>query len=373
MSENKIPFVDLGAQYATIRDEVHRAMDGVIADTAFILGREVEAFEREFAAYTGFRHVVGVGNGTDAIELALRAHGLKAGDRVMVPAHTFMATAEATTRAGGAVALSDVCERSFCMSGATFERAVTSDTRFVLPVPIYGNPAGLDEVVDAARRRGIVPIVDAAQAHGATVGGKKLGQIADTATFSFYPGKNLGAYGDAGAVATNDDEVARLLRMWRNHGRASKFDHEFEATNSRMDGLQGAVLRVKLRHLEEWTEGRRTVAATYRELLADHPAVRLPEERDGARHVYHLFVVRVEDRDGLRRTLGEAGIATGIHYPLPLHRLTAYRRLGHGKGSFPVSEAICEDILSLPMYAELTRDQITAVCGHLTESSRPVR
>jgi dTDP-4-amino-4,6-dideoxygalactose transaminase len=367
---NKVPFVDLKAQYASIKDEIDSAVARVIDRTSFILGEEVAAFEAEFAEFSGFRHVVAVGNGTDAIELALRGAGLAEGDEVVAPTHTFVASTEAVTRAGGHVRLADVDRESFCMSDETLERALTERTRFALPVPIYGNPAGLDRVAARARERGVRVIADCAQAHGARLGGRPLGELVDTATFSFYPGKNLGAYGDAGAVATNDDDVARSVRMWRNHGREGKFDHRFEGVNSRMDGIQGAILRAKLPHLSAWTASRRRVASLYGEALADLPGVELPRVAGDAEHVFHLYVVRLDDRDEVRQRLRDRGVASGVHYPLPVHRYPAYAHLGHGPGSFPVAEGICERIISLPMYPEMGPAEVGHVASALRESLR---
>ncbi|MDH3285877.1 MAG: DegT/DnrJ/EryC1/StrS family aminotransferase, partial [Acidobacteriota bacterium] len=274
---------------------------------------------------------------------------------------------EAITQAGGTVRLADVSDTTFCMTAESLEAACTPATRFVIPVPIYGNPAGLPEIVDFARERGLRVVVDAAQAHGARLHGKRLGEVADVATYSFFPGKNLGAYGDAGAVTTNDDETARAVRMWRNHGREGKFDHQFEGVNSRMDGLQGAILRAKLLHLDSWCEGRRQVAAWYREALAGIEGLRLPKESDGAEHVYHLYVVRASGRDGLRGPLKERGVASGVHYPDPVHLTAAYAHLGHGRGAFPASEEICDTVLSLPIYPELRRDQVDRVADALRD------
>ena len=363
----KIPFVDLKAQYRSIRGEIDAAIARVIENTSFILGGEVEAFEKDFAAYTGFRHVVGVANGTDAIHLAFRAIGLRHGDEVVAPAHTFIATTESVTQVGATLRLADVSETTFCMTARTLEAAIRPSTKMVVHVPIYGNPAGMDGVIDVARRHGLPLLVDSAQAHGATIDGKRLGDLVDLATYSFFPGKNLGAYGDAGAVATNDSEVARRLRMWRNHGREGKFDHEFEAVNSRLDALQAAILRAKLPHLESWCTKRRAVAAMYREALKDIPGIRLPEETAGASHVYHLYVVRVADRDKVGKAVGQLGIATGVHYPAPIHRLKAYEYMNLGPGSFPAAEAICAHILSLPMYPEMGREEVDAVASALRQ------
>ena len=365
-----VPFADLRLQYESIRHEIDAAIARVIETSAFIMGPDVEAFEREFAEYSGFRHVVGVANGTDAIHLALRAMDLEQGFEAVVPAHTFMATAEGVTQAGGHVRLSDVDPVTLCMSAGTLERAATPRTRVVLPVPIFGNPAGLVATLETARGLGHRVLVDAAQAHGIRVGGRTLGALADTATYSFYPGKNLGAYGDAGAVATNDDAVADAVRKWRNHGRLGKFDHQFEAVNSRLDTIQAAILRAKLPHLDRWTEGRRRVAAAYRSALSGLPGVELPVEETGTEPVYHVYVVRIADRDRVRAELENEGIGTGIHYPAPLHRLPAYAHLGLGEGAFPVAEAACRSILSLPMFPEMTDRDVAAVADALRRAVR---
>jgi dTDP-4-amino-4,6-dideoxygalactose transaminase len=365
VTSRRIPFLDLKAQYQSIREEIDAAVARVIESATFIMGPEVEAFEREFAAYTGFKHVIGVANGTDALVLAMRAMGLERGFEAVAPAHTFMATTEAVTQAGGRPRLCDVDDSTFCMTAASLERALTPATQLVLPVPIYGNPAGLDDVLDFTRRRGIATIVDCAQGHGARLHGRRLGEMADVASYSFFPGKNLGAYGDAGAVATNDDALASKVRMWRNHGREGKFDHQFEGVNSRLDALHAAILRAKLPHLNAWSEGRRRVAGQYGKLLAGVPGLRLPEETAGAEHVYHLYVVRVADRDRVRTVLEGRGVATGVHYPLPVHLLPAYAHLGLGRGSFPSAEAICDTIVSLPMYPEMTAEDVVYVAETL--------
>lgn len=370
VDEKRVPFADLHLQYRSMREEIDEAIARVIRTSAYIMGPDVEAFEREFAEHSGFRQVVGVANGTDAIHLALRALGLPAGFEAIVPTHTFMATAEGVTQAGGRVKLCDVDPESLCMSARSLERAATSASRVAIPVPIYGNPAGLDETIETARRLGLRVLVDAAQAHGARLGGRRLGELCDLATYSFYPGKNLGAYGDAGAIATNDDELATTLRMWRNHGRAGKFDHEFEAVNSRLDTMQAAILRAKLRHLDEWTAGRRRVAAEYRDALSGIPGVELPREAPGAECVYHVYVIRVPDRDRVRAELEAAGIATGIHYPSPLHLLPAYRHLGAARGDFPHAEAACDSILSLPMFPEMTGRDVARVAEALRRAVR---
>ena len=366
-TSRRVPFLDLGAQYRSIRPEIDAAVRRVIESAAFILGPEVDAFEQEFAAFTGFKHVIGVANGTDALVLAMRANGIERGFEALAPTHTFMATAEAITAAGGALRLCDVDETTFCMSAETLERALTPATRVVVPVMLYGNPAGLDDIMELARVRGIAAIVDCAQAHGARLHGRQLGEIADTACYSFFPGKNLGAYGDAGAVATNDTDLAEKVRMLRNHGRQGKFDHQFEGANSRLDALQAAVLRAKLPHLSAWSVERRRVARLYRELLSGVQGLRLPRETDGAEHVYHLYVVRIADRDRVRASLEKQGVATGVHYPLPVHLLAAYTHLGLPRGTFPTAERICGTIVSLPVYPEMTDDDVHYVAQSLRE------
>jgi len=359
-----VPFVDLQAQYRAIKPEVDEAIRRVLDASAFILGPEVEEFERAFAAYVGAEFCVGVANGTDAIQLALAACGVGAGDEVIVPANTFFATAEAVSTAGATPVFVDCDPETSNLDAGSVERAVTPRTRAIIPVHLYGRAADLDPVADIAARRGLVVIEDAAQAHGALYKGRRVGTLGRAGCFSFYPGKNLGAYGEGGAVVTNDAEVARRLRLLRDHGSPRKYRHEIVGYNSRLEAIQAAVLGVKLCHLDAWNERRRAHAARYRELLAPLEgagALRLPAEAPAGGHVYHLFVVESGARDELQKRLSEAGVQTGIHYPVPVHLQPAYAALGHREGDFPEAERQARRVLSLPMYAELADSQLARV------------
>lgn len=359
-----VPFVDLQAQYRSIKSEVDAAIQRVLDTSAFILGREVEAFERAFAEYVGAEFCVGVSNGTAAIQLALTACGVGAGDEVIVPANTFFATAEAVSTANATPVFVD-CDADSCnIDASKIEAAVTPRTRAVLPVHLYGQPADLDAVFEVAERHNLIVVEDAAQAHGARYKGKRTGPLGRAGCFSFYPGKNLGAYGEGGAVVTNDREVARRVRLLRDHGSEQKYRHEIVGYNFRLEGIQGAVLNVKLKHLDRWNELRREHAARYRELLAPHVdagSLALQNEMPYAESVYHLFVIQAEARDSLQRFLSSAGVQTGIHYPVPVHLQPAYAPLGHKEGDFPVAESQARRLLSLPMFAELTERQVKYV------------
>ena len=359
-----VPFVDLQAQYRAIKPEIDEAIRRVLDTSAFILGREVEAFERAFAGYVGAEFCVGVNSGTAAIQLAVTACGVRPGDEVIVPANTFFATAEAVSTAGAVPVFVDCDADSSNIAAGQIERAVTPRTRAVIPVHLYGRPADLDPVFAIAARHNLAVIEDAAQAHGARYRGRRVGALGRAGCFSFYPGKNLGAYGEGGAVVTNDPEVARRVRMLRDHGSEQKYRHELIGYNFRLEGIQGAVLGVKLKYLDAWNDARRRHAARYRELLAPLEAagaLTLPRETTGAEHVYHLFVVQTEARDELQRHLTEAGVQTGIHYPVPVHLQPAYAALGHREGDFPESERQARRVLSLPMFAELTDGQLARV------------
>jgi dTDP-4-amino-4,6-dideoxygalactose transaminase len=362
-----VPFVDLQAQYRSIKAEVDAAVQRVLDTSAFILGREVEAFERAFAKYVGARECVGVSNGTAAIQLALQACGVGAGDEVVVPANTFFATAEAVSTAGATPVFVDCDPVTYNIDASRIEAVITPRTRALLPVHLYGQPADLDAVFEVAERHNLFVIEDAAQAHGARYKGRRVGSLARAGCFSFYPGKNLGAYGEGGAVVTDDAEVARRLRMLRDHGSEQKYRHEIVGYNFRLEGIQGAVLGVKLKHLDEWNALRRRHAARYRELLsplAASGALALPSEADYAEHVYHLFVIQTAARDALQRFLSAAGVQTGIHYPVPVHLQPAYAAHGHREGDFPNAESQSRRVLSLPMFAELTEHQI----GYVTHA-----
>ncbi len=365
-----VPFVDLQAQYLSIKAEVDAAVQRVLDTSAFILGREVEAFERAFAEYVDAAECVGVSNGTAAIQLALQACGVGAGDEVIVPANTFFATAEAVSTAGATPVFVDCDPVTSNIDAGKIEAAVTPRTRAVIPVHLYGQPADLDAVFEVANRHDLLVVEDAAQAHGARYKGRRVGPLARAGCFSFYPGKNLGAYGEGGAVVTNDAQVARRLRLLRDHGSEQKYKHEIVGYNMRLEGIQGAVLNVKLKYLDDWNALRRRHAASYREQLAPlnaSGALTLPHEADYAEHVYHLFVVQTEARDSLQRYLSAAGVQTGIHYPVPVHLQPAYAALGHKAGDFPNAESQARRVLSLPMFAELNAHQLKYVADALAD------
>jgi len=355
-----IPLVDLKAQNESIREELQAAMSEVIETSSFIMGPQINDFETDFAAFCGSRFAVGCSSGTSAIYLALAALGIGQGDEVITIPHTFIATVEAISLCGARPVFVDIDPETYTMDPALLEAAVTPRTKAVIPVHLYGHPTDMDPVMEIARRHGLKVIEDCAQCHGAEYKGRKVGTIGDIACFSFFPAKNLGAFGDAGAVITDDEALARSVRLQRNHGREGKYEHEMVGFNERMDTLQAAILRVKLRYLARWNEARRRNAAIYNDALRG-TCVGLPVERDWARHVYHLYVVRHPDRDGLQAHLKAAGVATGKHYPLPLHLQPAYSFLGYGKGDFPATEKAADEILSLPMYPELAEEQIGVV------------
>jgi dTDP-4-amino-4,6-dideoxygalactose transaminase len=355
-----VPFVDLQAQFLTIADEITEATARVLRDGDFILGRDVALFEKEFAAFCETRYARGVDSGTSALELALRAYGIGAGDEVITAANSFIATALAISHIGGRPVLVDVDPQTATMDARILERAITPRTKAIIPVHLYGHPADMDPIRQLADERGLVVIEDACQAHGARYKGRRVGSLGHVAAFSFYPGKNLGAYGDGGMVVTNNPEIAERLDMLRNYGQKEKYHHLLRGFNRRLDTLQAAVLRVKLRHLEKWNAARRRNASVYRRLL-EASGVLLPIEAADAESVWHLYVIRSEQRDRLREHLVNAGISAGIHYPVPIHLQPAYSDLGHAAGDFPVTESAAKEILSLPMYAELTAEQIEHV------------
>jgi len=356
----KVPFLDLKAQYRSIKGEIDGAISKILETSQFVLGDEVAAFEREFAAYCGASQGIGVNSGTSALHLALLAAGVGPGDEVITVTHTFVATVAAIRYTGARPVFVDVDPVHFTMDPSRLEAAITARTKVVLPVHLYGQPADMDPIVEIARRRKLVVIEDAAQAHGARYGGRAIGSLGDMACFSFYPGKNLGAYGEGGMVVTSDEGFARTIRMLRDWGQDRKYHHVLAGYNYRLEGMQGAILRVKLGHLERWTEARRAHAARYGELLAGS-AVRLPAERAGSRHVYHVYAVRTGGREGVMKALGEQGIQTGIHYPVPVHLQPAYRDDAYAAGSFPHSELAANEVLSLPMFPEMTEEHLQAV------------
>jgi len=365
MSSPKVPFLDLKEHHTRIRAEVMAAMGEVIDANAFAGGPFVARFEEAYARFCGTRFCAGVANGTDSLWLSLLAAGIGQGDEVITVPMTFMATAEAITYAGARPVFVDIEPRTFTMDPALLEAAITPRTKAVIPVHLFGQCADLDPILAVARRRNLVVIEDAAQAQGALYKGRKAGSIGLAGSFSFYPGKNLGAWGEAGAVTTDDPALRERIAMLREHGQQKRYHHDLVGWNSRMDGLQAAVLGVKLKYLDQANDGRRRVAARYRELLAGIPGLSLPAEADYARHIYHVYAVRVADRDALMQQLAARGIGTGIHYPVPVHLQKAYASLGHQRGDFPVTEACADTFLSLPMYPELTDSQIETVAREL--------
>jgi dTDP-4-amino-4,6-dideoxygalactose transaminase len=361
-----IPLVDLKAQYRACKDEIDAAIQDVVDNTSFIMGPKLKQFEDDFAAFCRAKQAIGVASGTEALQMAFLALGIGPGDEVITTSHTFFATAEMLGHLGARPVFVDIDLGTYNIDPAKIEAAITPRTRALLPVHLYGQPAEMDAILKIAEKHGLPVIEDAAQAHGAEYKGRRVGSMGRIACFSFYPGKNLGAYGDAGAVVTDDDELADKIRMLRDHGRREKYEHLVEGWPARMDTLQAAILRAKLRHLEEWNEARRRHAARYNELLADLDVVR-PYEPEHVRAVYHLYVIRVDRRDEVLRALNERGIGAGIHYPIPLHLQPAYEYLGYERGDLPLTEEAADQVLSLPLYPELTEEQIQEVVGTLRE------
>jgi dTDP-4-amino-4,6-dideoxygalactose transaminase len=365
----KVPFVDLKAQYESIRHEIHQAIDMVINDSAFVGGKYVKRFEEEFAQVCRAKYCVGVGNGTDALYIALRALGIGKGDEVITAANSFIATSEAITMTGARVVFVDCDPKTYDIDLERVASAVTAQTKAILPVHLYGQPADMPTLKKMADQNGLFLLEDAAQAHGAEINGEAIGSFGHLACFSFYPAKNLGAYGDAGAVVTNNEVLAATCRKISDHGRLEKYDHEFEGINSRLDGIQAAILCAKLKHLEEWTERRRAIAALYEKLLKDSEVI-TPKEREGGYHVYHLYVVRVKKRDAVRAALLDEGIQTGIHYPIALPNLLAYKYLRHDPKDFPIATQLSKEILSLPIYPELESSQVEYVSNRLRKATK---
>lgn len=349
----RVPFVDLAAQHMAVAQEIEQAISSVLRSTDFILGREVRLFEEEFAAFCETRYAVGVDSGTSALELALRAYDIGPGDEVITPANTFIASALAISHTGATPVLVDIDPQTYTMDVAHLERAITPQTRAIMPVHLYGHPADMEPILAIAEQHDLVVIEDACQAHGARYKGQRVGALGHAAAFSFYPAKNLGACGDGGMVVTNDAHIADALKMLRNYGQRQKYHHDIQGYNRRLDTIQAAILRVKLRYIDAWNEARHAHAMHYTRLLADCKRVVTPTVADYAEPVWHLYVIRVADRDGLIATLSDHGIATGIHYPVPIHLQPAYRNLGYVKGSFPITEGYAAQIVSLPMYGEL--------------------
>jgi len=361
-----IPFVDLKAQYRTIEGEVNAAIAQVLQNADFILGSAVDAFEAEFAAYCDADYAIGVDSGYSALELILRAYEIGPGDEVIAPANTFVATVLAVSNCGATPVLVDADPTTYNLDPTKIEAAITEKTRAIMPVHLYGQPADMDPIMAIARKHGLRVIEDAAQGHGAYYRGRRVGSLGDAAGFSFYPGKNLGAYGDGGAVVTNDPDLADRLRLLRNLGQRVKYHHEIKGFNRRLDTLQAAVLRVKLPYLDGWNAARRQAAAAYARHLAGLPVV-TPACPADIEPVYHLYVLRTQQRDALQQQLKAANVATGLHYPTPIHLQSSYRELGHTQGDFPVTEQLAGEILSLPMYPELGEDAVAYVAETISQ------
>lgn len=357
-----IPFVDLLTQHSTIEGEVGEAIQGVLKTCTFIGGDPLEAFEQEFAAFCQAKYAVGVANGTDALHLALRALGIGAGDEVITAANSFIASVASIEMVGARPVLVDIDPTTYTLDPGRVEAAVTPHTRAILPVHLYGQPADMQPLMALAARRNLFVVEDAAQAHGAEYHGQRIGSIGHVGCFSFYPSKNLGAYGDGGAITTSDPDILHHLLQLRDHGRSTKYEHARIGYNSRLDTLQASILRVKLRHLDRWNRQRQEVAQWYEEDLAG-TGLATPQVRSSSTHVYHLYVVSTSQREAVQAGLQVAGIATGIHYPLPLHLQPALRHLSYRAGDMPHTEAAAAQILSLPMFPELRRDQTQRVAG----------
>ena len=353
----EVPFLDLKAQYKSIKDEIDKTIQAVVDSCAFSSGPFVQGFEEKFAAFCDCRFCVGLGSGTEALWLTLLAKGIGEGDEVITVPNSFIATAEAVSYSGARPVFVDVDDRFYTMNTELLRSAITDSTKAIIPVHLYGQTADMDPILKIAEEHGLTVIEDACQAHGALYEGKKAGSMGEAAAFSFYPGKNLGAYGEAGAVVTNDENLADELRMLRDHGQRRKYHHDLIGCNGRLDGIQGAVLEVKLRHLDDWNAARRKNAFLYNELLNEVDGVQTPDEASYSEHVYHIYAIRVRNRDRMLQKLAEEGIHGGIHYPIPIHLQKAYSELDISKGTFPVTEDTADQLLSLPMFPELTERQ----------------
>lgn len=361
----KVPFLDLKIQYEAIQPEIDEAIQQVINSCAFSGGPFVDKFENEFAEFCQCKYAVGVGNGTEALWLTLLASGIGSGDEVITVSNTFIATAEAVSYCGAQPVFIDINEQTYNMNIDLLEKAVTPKTKAIIPVHLFGQPADMDFIMEFAREHKLCVIEDACQAHGAEYKNKRSGSIGDAGCFSFYPGKNLGAYGEAGAVVTNNIELAGKIRMLRDHGQPKKYYHEIIGWNARMDGLQGAILSVKLKHLTRWNEERRKNAILYNKLLADINDINLPEEVEHAKHVYHIYAIRCSERDELIKTLAGKNIYCGIHYPMPVHFQDAYKSKVAANGNLPITEMYANELVSLPMFPELSPHQIEFVADEI--------
>ena len=363
MKDSMIPLVDLKTQYGLHKNEFLKAVENVLDSSSFILGENVATFERNFAEFIGAHYVAGVASGTDALHLSLRAIGISGGDEVITTANTFFATVAAIELAGAQIALVDCDPETYLMDINAIEKAITSKTKAVIPVHLYGQVAPMDEVNEIAEHYNLTVIEDACQAHGAQYKNLRAGTLGKASAFSFYPGKNLGAFGDAGAITTNDEKIYKNLLALRNYGSIKKYYHPTFGTNSRLDEIQAAILNVKLRFLDKWNEERVKAAERYRRNLESNPSVLLPAKADNSTHVYHLFVIQVErDRDLIIKRMAEENVQCGIHYPIPIHMQKAYASLGYKEGDFPHAESVAKRIISLPIFPEITDEQIDFVC-----------
>jgi dTDP-4-amino-4,6-dideoxygalactose transaminase len=363
----KIPFVDLKSQYNSIKSEIDPAIADVLENTAYVGGERVSAFEEKFAQMYGVEHCVSCGNGTDALYITLKALGIGVGDEVITAANSFIASSEAISETGAKPVFVDIEEEYFNINPKLIEKKITDNTKAIIPVHIFGQSANIPKIKEICDNNGVYMVEDSAQSHFATLGEDKCGALGDVGTFSFYPGKNLGAYGDGGAIITNDGSLAEEMRMYANHGSIQKYKHEIEGINSRLDGIQAAVLNVKLDHILDWNKRRAENAAYYSEILSDIPEIATPKTRAGARHVFHLYVIRAVRRWDLLKFLSGSGIGVGIHYPTALPFLKAYKHLKHKPLDFPVAHKYSREILSLPMFPELTKDQMDYVAEKIRE------
>ena len=356
-----VPFLDLKTQYESIKDEINKAIQKVLDSCTFAGGPFVEEFEKSYAEFCGSKYCIGVGSGTEALWATFLALGIGIGDEVITAPNTFIATVEAISFCGAKPVFVDIDEKYYTMDPSLIEGAITPRTKAIIPVHIFGQMADMDSVMEIAKKHNLFVIEDACQSHGAEYKGRHAGTIGEAGCFSFYPGKNLGAFGEAGAVVTNNENLNKRIRMFRDHGQSNKYYHDIIGWNARMDGIQGAILSVKLKHLETWNENRRKNAKVYDNLLENIKGITISDEAKFCKHVYHVYAIRVHDRNEFISYLKDSNIGCGIHYPEPVHVQKAYNSLGFKKGNFPVSEKCAQDFVSLPMYAELTEEQITFI------------
>ena len=361
----EVPFLDLKAQHIVIKDEVISSLQEVMLNTAFVSGPFVQKFEEEFAEFCGVKYCVSVNSGTSALHVALLAHGIQPGNEIITVPNTFIATTWAITYCGAKPVFVDVDPETLLMNPDLIERAITPKTKAIIPVHLYGQPVDMDPINEITKKHNLIVIEDAAQAHAATYNGKRIGSLGNTTCFSFYPWKNLGAYGEGGAVVTDDKDISEYIRMLRDHGQSKKYYHDFVGFNYRMDGFQGAVLSIKLKYLQEWTDKRNNIARCYSDGLEDINGLKVAHVRDNTVSAYHLYVIHTEKRDNLMQYLSEQGISAGFHYPIPIHLQKAYRHLNYKKGDFPFTEKNAKQCLSLPLYAEMSNEQIEVVISSI--------